>query len=169
MSAAATADTFVPLFRYTRWADGRIIDALREADPTETREELAEARRLLSHSIRSQVVWLERLEGTADASLNFWATDALDACAERLASATERWIEAVRAGDLAAPVHYRNSSGTAFTNQRQEIAHHVVNHATHHRAQVARLLREAGHEPPATDFIIFARDPETNPRLRSAA
>jgi uncharacterized damage-inducible protein DinB len=101
-------------------------------------------------------------------STDIWAVDDLDTCAERSATITQRWIEAVRTDDLTAPVEYQNSSGTTFTNQRREMAHHVVNHATHHRAQIARLLRQAGHEPPATDYIFFARDPETNPRLRTA-
>ena len=63
-----------------------------------------------------------------------------------------------RAGALDAPVAYTNSSGTAFETPLRDILTHVVNHGTHHRAQIALVLREAGIAPPATDYIYFVRE-----------
>jgi uncharacterized damage-inducible protein DinB len=34
----------------------------------------------------------------------------------------------------------------------------VVNHGTHHRAQIALLLREAEIAPPATGYIYYLRE-----------
>ena len=147
----------VDLFRYTRWADQRMLAALREAADAAPGD-LAEAQELLSHQLRAQEIWLARVTGSGDAP-ELWATDDLATCRERLETCTERWIDLVQsAEDLAAAVDYRNSSGTAFSTPLRVIAHHVVNHATHHRAQIAHHLRAAGAEPPATDYIYYDRD-----------
>jgi uncharacterized damage-inducible protein DinB len=34
---------------------------------------------------------------------------------------------------------------------------HLVNHASYHRAQIALLMRQQGHEPINTDFITYDR------------
>jgi uncharacterized damage-inducible protein DinB len=62
------------------------------------------------------------------------------------------------ADDLNRTVSYRNSSGTAFDTPLAVIAHHVVNHATHHRGQIAREIRRADGTPPATDYIFYDRE-----------
>ena len=36
-----------------------------------------------------------------------------------------------------------------------ELIQQTLNHSTYHRGQVAVLLRQLGHAPPATDFRIF--------------
>jgi uncharacterized damage-inducible protein DinB len=38
-----------------------------------------------------------------------------------------------------------------------EIITHVTMHGGHHRGQIARALRQAGCEPPYTDYIQFSR------------
>ncbi len=145
----------VDLFRYTRWADRRMLAALREAADSASGE-LVEARELLSHQLRAQEIWLERVTGTGDAP-ELWATDDFDTCRERLETCAERWIDLVQSADDLAAVDDRNSAGTAFSTPLRVIAHHVVNHATHHRAQIAQHLRAAGFEPPATDYIYYDR------------
>jgi uncharacterized damage-inducible protein DinB len=35
---------------------------------------------------------------------------------------------------------------------------HVVNHGTHHRAQIYRLLHDLGVKPPPDDYIFYAYD-----------
>jgi uncharacterized damage-inducible protein DinB len=110
--------------------------------------------------LRAQDLWYGRVAGTDHAALDLWATDSLRGCAERLAASTRRWAALLDDCDdaLDAPVAYTNSSGTAFETPLQDIVLHVVNHGTHHRAQIALLLREAGIAPPATDYIFFRRD-----------
>jgi len=148
------------LFRYTRWANDAVLSTLREAgDSTEaTVEGLPEAQRLMSHLVRAQAIWLGRVEDSGDATLALWTTDSLDACARRSDETIGAWLNLVGDSDaLERPVTYRNSSGAEFTNALHVIAHHVVNHGTHHRAQIARVLRTAGHAPAATDYIFYAR------------
>lgn len=150
----ANAAYFVDLMRYTAWANARVINTMHASDGVPDR-----ARTLMSHLLRSQAVWLDRING-ADASVDFWATDTLDACETRVVEQTRRWRELLESrtpNDLDAVVSYENSKGEAFETPLRAITTHVVNHATHHRAQIALLLRDAGIEPPATDYIFYVR------------
>ena len=117
-------------------------------------------RRLLAHLVRAQEVWLGRIQDTDAATLPIWEETDIRTSAKRSEASTQAWLDFLTgctAGDFAADVRYENSKGQPFTNALREIAAHVVNHATHHRAQIALLLRQAGHAPPATDFIFYAR------------
>ncbi|MFB6099177.1 MAG: DinB family protein [Salinibacter sp.] len=144
------------LFRYTRWAHDRVLDTMQSADDVPGR-----AVELFGHLLRAQDIWYGRVAGTDHADLDLWAADDLSACAERLEASTGRWRELLdgwAADDLDRSVAYTNSKGTRFETSRRDILNHVVNHGTHHRAQIALVLREAGIAPPATDYIFFLRD-----------
>ncbi len=55
-------------------------------------------------------------------------------------------------------VPYQNSKGVNYTNNLSDIITHVINHGTHHRAQIGQLLKQAGIEKlPMTDYIAFVR------------
>ncbi len=151
-----TVADFRSLFRYTRWANDRMLDTMQAADPVPGR-----AVELLSHLLRAQDVWYGRIEKTAHATLDLWADEDLAACAERAEASTRRWETVFDEGaaiDLDQSIAYTNSKGTSFETPLRNLLSHVVNHSTHHRAQIALVLREAGIAPPATDYIFFVRD-----------
>jgi uncharacterized damage-inducible protein DinB len=150
-----TADEFARLFRYNRWASARVLDTLQSVNGGPER-----AVELFSHLLRAQDMWYGRVEGTDHANLDLWATDTLPACADRLDDSTRRWETVLddRAGDLNQPIAYENSKGTAFETPLRDILTHVVNHGTHHRAQIALVLRNADVAPPATDYIFYLRE-----------
>ncbi|WP_251921332.1 DinB family protein [Salinibacter ruber] len=82
-------------------------------------------------------------------------------CAERTGTRGARWQSMLeeRSGDaLDQPVAYTNSTGARFETPLRDRCRHVVNHGTHHRAQIALVLREADGAPPPTDYIFFVRD-----------
>lgn len=150
------ADDVASLFRYTRWAHDRVLDALQAAD-----EAPARAVALFGHLLRAQDVWYGRVQGTEHADLDLWAETTLPACAERLGASTRRWETILRErvpDDLDQGIAYTNSKGTPFETPLRDIFYHVVNHGTHHRAQIALLLREADTAPPATDYIYYLRE-----------
>ena len=157
-----TADTpakELTLLQYTHWANDRVLEALHSADAVP--ERILE---LMSHLLRTQDVWYGRVANTDHARLDFWVVDDLDTCVDRAEASMERWraLVADRADRLDQPVTYTNSSGTEFETALRDILRHVVNHGTHHRAQIALLLREVGISPPATDYIYFVRENESS-------
>lgn len=143
-------------FRHARHADGQILEVLGALGPEAAPER---AVRLLAHQLRAQDVWLGRIQGEADLPA-LWAEDALADCrarAEASHAAWQRFLKDCAPGDFSRTVRYENSTGKQFTSKLREICGHVVNHATHHRAQIAALIREAGGDPPVTDYIFWAR------------
>jgi uncharacterized damage-inducible protein DinB len=157
MPSARSLDEVQRLFDYNHWASTRVLRALEEADDMPGR-----ALELFSHLLRAQDHWYGRVAGTDHADLDFWATDALADCAERLAASTERWqrvLDGPGAEEgLDQTVVYTNSKGVEYENTLRDICVHVVNHGTHHRSQIALVLRQAGIDPPATDYIFYLRD-----------
>jgi uncharacterized damage-inducible protein DinB len=165
------------LLRYTAWAHARMLDALHDALVTHAAaqageplpESLRQACRVADHVLRAERIWRGRVEGTGDARLAVWpeagtwkapAARDLEARARGLEASSHAWRRLVRAaGDagLGRRVRYRTSRGTAYATPLGDIVTHVAHHGTHHRAQIALLLREAGHTPPATDYVAFTR------------
>jgi uncharacterized damage-inducible protein DinB len=156
MSSDRSLDDLRRLFDYNRWANTQVLHALRAADDIPER-----ALALFSHVLRAQDHWYGRVEDTDHAQLDFWTTDSLADCAERLAASTERWqavLDDCAADGLDRAVAYTNSKGVAHENTLRDVCTHVVNHGTHHRSQIALVLRQAGLTPPATDYIFYLRD-----------
>jgi uncharacterized damage-inducible protein DinB len=52
---------------------------------------------------------------------------------------------------------YRTTKGDAFQIVVGEMLEHILLHSHYHRGQVNLLLREAGIQPPAIDYVIFSR------------
>lgn len=52
-------------------------------------------------------------------------------------------------------ITHQNSKGEEFKNIAGDILTHLVIHGQHQRAQIARVFRQAGKNPPGTDYIFF--------------
>ena len=155
-SQAHPAADFRTLFQYTGWANDRMLTTMQAAESVPER-----AVELLSHLLRTQDVWFGRIEKTDHAALDFWVDEDLAACAERAETSAQRWRTALderATTDFDQLVSYSNSKGTHFETPLRDLLYHVINHGTHHRAQIALVLREAGIAPPATDYIYFVRE-----------
>lgn len=59
--------------------------------------------------------------------------------------------------DLQRLVKYKNLKNELCSNTLGDILVHVCNHGTHHRAQMALIMRQNGLTPPASDYILLAR------------
>lgn len=156
MPSARTLDDLRTLFDYNRWASTRLLDVMGAAADVPGR-----AVEFFSHLLRAQDVWYGRVKGTDHADLDLWETESLPDCADRLQASMKRWEtildERVEDG-LDQPVVYTNSKGTRYENTLLDICTHVVNHGTHHRSQIALVLRRAEIAPPATDYIFYLRE-----------
>jgi uncharacterized damage-inducible protein DinB len=149
-------DHLLHQFRYNRHANEQILEALATHDTEDLPERALE---LMGHLLRAQDVWLGRVRGETDLPA-IWGDDTLAECRERAEASAEAWrkfLEACPAEDLTRTVRYENSKGKPFENELREVCGHVVNHSTHHRAQIAMLIRQAGGEPPVTGYIFWAR------------
>lgn len=148
---------FSHLFTYHDWAHRRVLQALADLDDT------AEVRWLYTHLILSQHRWLERVRGEDTRGRPWFHTDDaydLARCAREWEASLNTWLDFLATAsneEMSRTVTYTSSEGPSYQSTVQEIAFQLLNHSTHHRAQIVRILREQGHPPPATDYIFFSR------------
>jgi uncharacterized damage-inducible protein DinB len=145
-------DVLLRLVRHMRWADAQFADAL-ERDPP------PEAVRLFAHVASVEHLWYARVRGLAPHYPVWPAFDVSQsrAIAAQHADLFEQLLTAADDTALSRIVDYRNSAGRDYRSPVGEIITHVTMHGGHHRGQIARVLRQAGREPPYTDYIQFSR------------
>jgi len=149
-------DHYLELAHFNGWANRRVAEMLK----TLASEDLSRPLRLFSHLLRAERVWLGRLQGTADAMLPLWETDALSICQEQVEANTvafEALVSSLTPAALGHRVGYSNTQGTLYTSTLADILSHVFNHGTHHRGQIALLVRDAGQTPLPLDLIAYLR------------
>jgi uncharacterized damage-inducible protein DinB len=145
---------FVDMWNYTLWANTRIMDAL-------VGRCNGEAVRLVNHIIGAQDEWLSRLDVEFNRRWALFDLRSLPECRKGNAHSVAGWLDYLSRIDDAAldvEVGYQNSAGIPYKNLRRDIIAHVLNHSTHHRAQIATLIRQSGGTPPATDYIFYLRN-----------
>jgi uncharacterized damage-inducible protein DinB len=140
------------MIAHMRWADALVADALE-------RNAIDEAVRLFAHIASVEHLWFSRIEERPAAHAVWPALSVADARA-LAAEHADRFEQMLANADdtaLARPVAYRNSQGIAFKSTVCDIVTHTAMHGVHHRGQILRILRAAGHEPPYVDYIQFTR------------
>lgn len=143
-------------FRYDAWANRQILAAVRATAALPERP-----RQVMAHLLQAQKVWLMRLTGRDTAGMQIWPQMTLDECEPLLAENEQGYADYVsslrqeRYGDL---ISYRTSTGVAMQSSVGDILTHVLLHGSYHRGQLAVAIKQAGGDPPLTDFIVFSRD-----------
>lgn len=77
----------------------------------------------------------------------------------------EEWaayLKTLQPEDFDRLISYKNTKGMPFNDQLGDIIGHVINHGTHHRAQIGQLLKAVGAELPVTDYIHYIRNHKTS-------
>jgi uncharacterized damage-inducible protein DinB len=157
-------DDLASLYAYNRWADGRMVEALRRlSDGQYTREPApgwTSVRATVVHIAGATSLWARRLDGeTVTARRSEADVPTLDD-AERFLreghDAFDRIVAGLTPERLASVWTYRNFEGKGASVPVWAVLRHVVNHATYHRGQVAAKLRLLGFDPPVTDLVFWA-------------
>jgi uncharacterized damage-inducible protein DinB len=143
------------LVEHMSWADAQVLAKLRSA-PEDTA-----ALKWYAHVLAAERIWLLRLHGQDWTTQRVWPSLSLDECAalaEQNSAQLQQFVARLKDDDdLAKPTQYTNSAGDTFTNTVSDMVTHVALHGVHHRGQIAASLRSNGIDPPALDFIRFAR------------
>ncbi len=150
-----TIDHFRKQFEYDYWANGQTHQSIKNvADPPE------KVHRVMAHLISAEWAWLNRM-GHPSADLRMWpemTTKQIEESIHQLGKAWQGFLEKRTDADLDTMTNYSNTKGETFENSMRDILTHMLYHSAYHRGQVATLLRDAGHEPAATDYIFAIRD-----------
>lgn len=140
------------IINYTKVADQYIIEIFSQSTTA-----LPEAERLFSHILNAQHIWAKRILGI-EPLYGVWEIHSRQDF-KKISEENFKMIhEALNENMLDQVIYYQNSKGIRYENQIADILFHLFNHSTYHRGQVVTLLKEAGFEPPITDYIILKRD-----------
>lgn len=116
---------------------------------------------LLGHIVKAELLWLERLYGTEKIKKSFFENWPLSEIESHQVESHKGWISALNEYDeegLNTIFAYHNLKGEAFENSLYDILFHVINHSTHHRAQISKILRQHDIAPPVMDYINYVRE-----------
>ncbi len=155
--------TIGALYRYNSWANEQALDAaacVSEADfIRDLKSSYGSLRDTLTHIVWAEWLWLQRWKGESP-TVVFSAADypTVDSLRRRFeAVATERaaFLRGRTAKQILQVVEYTNRRGETWRYPLWQQLHHVINHSTYHRGQVATMLRQLGAEPAPTDLLVY--------------
>lgn len=146
---------FIKLFTYDYWANHLILSTIKS-------EEIHDDQIIfwINHIVNAEQVWIERIR-TGTSSISPTQVFTIEECERRMKMLNEQILAMVEAStieSLAEEIAYSNTKGASFTSVVEDILAHLINHSTHHRAQIAAKIRTLGYAPPATDYIFWRRE-----------
>ncbi len=145
------AEYFRQLAAHDQWANGQLIEALRQMATAPAR-----ALEVISHIQGTQWTWLSRMDQSI-APAKVWPGMSLDDCKResvKLQKAWESFLEAVHSDSK---YSYTNTKGEHFESSVRDTLTHVFLHGHYHRGQIVMLIRQTGITPPYIDFIEAVR------------
>jgi len=157
-----TVPDVLELFRYDRWANGRLLDVVSGLSGEELSKPLGTSHGsvlgTLRHILWSEWRWLGRWQPAAAGTRDPLEVRDLSELKSRwtaFEAVQQAFLASLRDADLGRVVSYENPPGTPWSYSLAHMLQHVVNHSTFHRGQVVTLLRQLGKKPPETDFLVF--------------
>lgn len=150
-----TSDQLLRLFRYDNWANEQVLLSLQDHLGFEGSND---AVAYFGHIAGSQKMWFARIKGDSRDDIKIWPNYGLADALQQLKTLNQQWKQMVNTTEhLDQIISYSNSKGISYETPLSDILFHIIIHGQHHRAQIAKLLRNAEIDPPATDFIFFSR------------
>jgi uncharacterized damage-inducible protein DinB len=148
---------FKTLFDYDRYTNLLMVDQLLAAGIATGQPVV-----LMGHLLGAQQTWLKRCSHHPTPSGPIWPedwrTEDLKVVIEQNHQAWITHLDNLQQSDIDAMISYQNLRGDSFSEPQRDILTHVINHGTHHRAQIGFLLKSTGLQAlPPTDYIFYIR------------
>lgn len=143
------------MLQYDCWANDKIMVALL-SNPVADEKMVF----WMNHIVNAEIVWYERMRGLPS-SVSPTENRTLNECLPLMKKVHEdflNWLESLNDEVFNQVISYSNTKGKYFQNSIRDIVAHVINHSTHHRAQISARLRENNIPPPPTDYIFYLRE-----------
>jgi uncharacterized damage-inducible protein DinB len=158
------ADRFRRWFAYEQDSHAKVLASL-ETVPAANRasREYQRALSIVGHIIAARRAWLFRMGAAAtgprpDEFFPEGVTLAeLAGSMHAMESAWSAFLAGLDDDALARTFEYQSFDSGGFRNTIEEILTTLFGHSSYHRGQIAMLVRTAGGQPAATDFVYWAR------------
>lgn len=151
------------LYDHHWWANRTLLDAAASLGEARAAAEIGRQfsepslRRMFCHIYGVDTLWLARWQGVSPSSIPSEPAT--------LAELGERWtllereqkafVDGLREPDLERVIDYRLLSGKAYRQPLGLLLHHVTDHGTHHRSEIATMLTMVSGSPPGTGLVRF--------------
>ncbi len=147
---------FLKLFDYDQYANLLILEHVLAMDAPEKPVQL------MAHVLATQQVWLNRCKKLPVACGAIWPDWEAETFEPMIRENYLNWagfINQQKPENFGEIISYQNSKGEQYQNELGDIVTHIINHGTHHRAQIGQHLKLVGlKQLPATDYIFYVRN-----------
>ena len=146
---------FLKLIDYDHHTNQTLVQLIIEAGEPE------KAVKLMAHMLAAQQVWFNRCNYLPAYGGALWPDWKADTFEQTINENHAAWVNFLSSLDDTAfenIIYYKTLRGDSFENKLEDIMAHLINHGTHHRAQIGQELKLAGVENlPITDYIFYIR------------
>lgn len=115
--------------------------------------------KVVAHLSAAKLIWIERIIKDIQYSNGVWPDLTLEESKQIFISSNEKWnkfVTEVSEPELLLKIDYKTSTGIPTQNVLIDIIEHVINHGTHHRAQIVAKLKPLNISTIPTDYILWA-------------
>lgn len=156
------ADQYRRWFEYEKDSHAKVLASLHSV-PSERRKDAAfqKAVELLAHIVEARQIWLWRIGIAKQAPGDFFpeglSLEELAGRMDTMHTAWQKYFDRLDDAEVARTFDYESYEGDPYRNTIDDVLTQLYGHSLYHRGQIASLVRAAGGEPAATDFIFWTR------------
>ena len=155
------------IWGYHWWGNRKHFDEVAALGEESARKEVGKQfslptlKGMLAHIYGVDRTWLERWKGTSPTRIygdaDFASLAELRKSWDSLEAEQKAFISGLGPADLKRTVDYKSTDGTPRSQPLWHLLQHVVNHATHHRSEVATMVTMIKGSPASTDMVLYYR------------
>ena len=158
------------IWDYHWWGNRKIFDEAHALGEETAKKEVGKQfsfptlKGMLAHIYGADRIWLTRWKGESPTRLSG------DADVSSLADLRTKWdaleaeqrafLTSLGTAELKRTIDYKATDGKPYAQPLWHLLQHVVNHATHHRSEIATMVTMIKGSPPSTDMVLFYRQPK---------
>jgi uncharacterized damage-inducible protein DinB len=158
-----TVKDLATLYDYGYWADRKLFEVISRIPPEQFIQSVGGAfgsiRNTLVHIMSAEWGWLERCGGPKRGpKLNANDYPTVESVTEtwnKIEKYTRKFLSELNDDDIGRNAEYLNDKGEKRAMPLGELMQHAANHGTHHRGQVAMILRLLDHTPGNFDILFY--------------
>jgi uncharacterized damage-inducible protein DinB len=145
---------FIRLLNYDHFANTKIAELIMQTGATGKPVET------MAHLLTAQQTWLKRLKKTSAPLTPLWPNWSAETFITIIDNNHQQflaYLEMMQPHDFDGIIEYKNSVGD-FKSVVSDVLAHLINHGTHHRAQIGTLLKMGGATLPGLDYVLYIRN-----------
>ena len=152
------------LYGYNRWANRRLFETALPLGDELSRDmgkqwSVPTVKGMFTHLFGADRVWLARWTGAPPpaypSATQFPALADLRAPWDAVESEQKGYVDGLAEVDLVRTVRYKSADGVDVSAPLGPLLQHVVNHATHHRSEIATMITLISGSPPDTGIATY--------------